>query len=112
MAGWSVLFVILCSYSPASHGFTIKISEDLPTDNCKETLSNLEVSSLFSSHPQPAEYLAVFSSVWVVFISSGNSDTILHVCGCYAPCDLWVNTTAYLEAILRNNPRDIQRNKS
>ena len=52
MTTWTLLFVIVGSYlSQSTQGFTVKISEHLPTVDCKQTLTNLEVSSVLTSIP-------------------------------------------------------------
>ena len=55
MTTWTLLFVIVGSYlSQSAEGFTVKISEHLPTVDCKQTLTNLEVSSVLTSLPLPS----------------------------------------------------------
>ena len=55
MTTWTLLFVIVGSYlSQSAEGFTVKISEHLPTVDCKQTLANLEVSSVLTSLPLPS----------------------------------------------------------
>ena len=44
MMSWTCILLLVCSYSQASNGFRIKISEEISTENCQQTLTNLEVS--------------------------------------------------------------------
>ena len=45
MMSWTFsILLLVASYSQAANGFRVEISEELLTENCQQTLTNLEVS--------------------------------------------------------------------